>query len=98
MCTYYLGIVNEKFISDKNSQIDTTISVCLLDEDKTTSEENYHINHEADDSVPINQDFSFFNSSLKINFPEYTNNRNEEDVFLYLFSRPPPFLAFSRNV
>lgn len=93
MCTYYLGIVNEAFISGENGQIDSTTEVFLIDKNKTTFEKDYHINSGAFDFYSDKQCFSALDIPVRITFPENTKNRTDEDVYCYLFSRPPPYTS-----
>jgi len=97
MCTYYLGIVNDAFISSENWQIDSNTKVCLLDEYGTTLEKDYYTHHEHPDLGPI--DFYSDNQHLNlpiipatITVPKINKNSTDEDVYFYLFSRPPPLL------
>jgi len=92
MCTYYLGIVNEAFISEENRQTFSTKKVFLLEEAKTTFEKDYYINSGKVDFDTEKLHFSDINSFTEIVFPEKIKSRTEA-IYKYLFIRPPPYFS-----
>ena len=97
MCTYYLGIVNEEFISKENCQIYYTTKVFLIDEGKTTVEKDSLINSGALDFYSADQQLFALNTPKKITFPENCEHRIDKNVYLSLFSRPPPYISIIKN-
>ena len=94
MCTYYLGIFSKEVTSGENNQIDITTEFSLLNEAPNTFEKDYHLSFGGVDFCSDRQYFYGLKTSTKITFPENIKQRTDEDVYLNLFSRPPPYTTF----